>query len=132
VSSFGAGTAWVLGNGVVVGRYQKVGRLVSGYVHITFGSTTTFGTQSLSTIVPLAPNTPTLSNTPIGNTRAFDVSTGNAVTGHAEQGAGSVLAPNVQSTSSPWTTAETIINTRPFTWVSGDYVLITFTYEAAA
>jgi hypothetical protein len=132
VNSFGAGTDWALGNGTVVGKYQKVGRLVIGYATLLFGSTTTFGTKSLISSVPLTPNAPSLSNLPLGNTRSFDVSTGNAFTGHAELGSGTGLAPVVQSTSLARTTAENVTSTVPFTWVNGDYILITFAYEAAA
>lgn len=132
LSDYGGGTSWAIGNGTLVGKYQRVGRMIFGYAHVTFGSTTTFGTNSIKTSVPLAPTAPALSNTPIGALRAYDVSSGNAFTGFVEQAGGSTIAPGLQSTSLAWTTAESITNTRPFTWASGDYMLLTFGYEAAS
>jgi hypothetical protein len=49
-----SGTAPVIGNGTLVGRYLKIQRLVFVYVQLTAGTTTTFGSGVLYFAMPVA------------------------------------------------------------------------------
>jgi hypothetical protein len=52
LSSDGAGTDWVLGNGTATGAYCRLGRSVIVRFAVTLGSTTTFGTKNLVLSLP--------------------------------------------------------------------------------
>lgn len=46
------GTAPVLNNGTVTGRYMKIGRTVLCYINLTFGSSTTYGSGNYNLSLP--------------------------------------------------------------------------------
>jgi len=48
------GTDPVLGNGTIIGRYAQVNKIVTYQIHLTAGSTTTFGSGLYSLSLPVA------------------------------------------------------------------------------
>jgi hypothetical protein len=135
ILSTGAGTDWALGNATSYGFYQKVGRLVTGQLSITFGSTTTYGTKSIAVNFPLNSLSRGASGGQIcGVVNAFDVSTANSYLGAALQSEGTpgFMRPSTLEVVGARVANNGIIDTRPFTWATGDELTISFSYEASA
>lgn len=122
-----SGTAPVLGNGTLVGRYLKVGRTVKYHINLTAGSTSTYGTGNYNHLLP-----------------AQAANAGCSYLGTAQflgtdRWAGQfMISPNATTGSSFFSIASgnTRINfqtpTVPETFASGGVVRITGFYEAAA
>jgi hypothetical protein len=132
LQSGGAGTDWVLGNGTIDHRFQKVGRFVFHEIKVTFGSTSVFGTKSLS--IRISPEVALPSNRLLGYLEAWDESANIRYPGSLFRGAsaGGVTdcGLGIFPASGTFTTGDTIINTRPFTWASGDELSMHISYEA--
>jgi len=62
----------VLGNGTITGKFLQVGHLVLFEIHLTIGSTTTFGSGRYDYTLPSAPNN--VNYDPIGRATVRDVS----------------------------------------------------------
>ncbi len=107
-------TGWSLGNGTVTGRFKQIGKIVHAFIQVTAGSTTTFGTLSVS--LPVAARATSHS----GDTTMTDTSAS------AEYSAAALV--NTVTTVRPF---PALTATSPFSWASGDVVNISITYEAA-
>jgi hypothetical protein len=132
-TSLGAWTAytptlsvWTLGNGTITGAYCQIGKVVQFSVQITVGSTTTIGSSPTFTI-PV-----NMSGTNPWNVRGYfrDISLGaagiydlTARPSSLSTFGGLYTGTNGQHLSFNATT--------PFTWASGDVLLLAGTYEAA-
>jgi hypothetical protein len=136
VGNAGGGTNWSLGNGTAEGEYQRIGRLIIGWLQVTWGSTSTFGTNDLLLGAPFTSSTRAGLEWTVAQTHSRDVSTVNGYNGFAWMPSNSAnFNPGVFATSDGrgnFATNESIINTRPFTWASGDYITLQFNYEAAS
>jgi len=134
ISSSGGGTNWVLGNGTVEGAYQKIGRLVVGWASVTFGTTTTFGTNVLYVNGPVACRARTASEWAAGECRSVDISPANSYLGNVwmPSGSSTLIALGVHATSGTYASNSAVTSTVPFTWTNGDYFTVNFQYEAAA
>jgi hypothetical protein len=135
IRSFGAGTDWVLGNATFYGYYQKLGNVIAGHAGITWGSTTTFGTKSVSIDPPLLPeNRGGTGSQIIGNSICYDISLANSYMGALIQSDGvpGRMRPSaIDIVTGTYGANTEITSTVPFTWATGDELLITFAYEAA-
>jgi hypothetical protein len=136
IGNAGGGTNWALGNGTAAGAYQQIGRLTIGWAQVTWGSTSTFGTNDLLISGPLTSSTRAGIEWTVAQVHCRDVSTVNAYDGYGWMSSATTsIVPGVFATSDGrgnFATNESIINTRPFTWASGDYLTLQFTYEAAS
>ena len=123
-----SGTAPSLGNGTLIGRYQRIGRTIKFHINLAPGSTTTFGTGTYSFAMPV-----------------ISANNGCTMTGTAEAlvtnvfGGICVISPNV-TTLTVWfpgsTTATNLTSSGPTiagqTFASGHSLRITGEYEAAS
>ena len=122
-----SGTAPALGNGVLIGSYQKIGRTVHVKVRFQPGSTSTFGTGDYYWSLPLTAAAIYTDNTSGGDTGVAWV--------HDVGTAYVVAAVQIFTTTTVIMYAgpgNTVTRTWPMTWVSGDRVHFSLTYEAAA
>lgn len=136
VSSSGGGTNWTIGNGTTSGAYQKLGRMVIGWALVTWGSTSTFGTNDLLISGPFTSSTRTGAEWVSTKVHCRDISTVNGYEGYGwNNSATNMINVGVFATNDGrgnWATNETVIATRPFTWATGDYLTIEFIYETAS
>lgn len=121
-------TGWSIGNGTATGYYARVGDFIFGRLLIGWGSTSTFGGTALDIDKPV--NSTGTFYEYVGIGTAHDTSAVNGYPLNIGNGT-NVFRLQLQATSLAWTTSETILNTRPFTWASGDYIGLSFFYQAA-
>lgn len=121
-SGIGAGTQPALGDGTLVGRWQRHGRRVHLQIDLLMGSTTTFGTSplwqfSLPAGVPQPGN-----GTSIGSVQCIDSGT-----------ATRIGVPIIPANSGVQCIVDGELNgvgpTNPFTWASGDRLRIDAVYN---
>lgn len=119
-------TALSIGNGSIAGRYVKIGRLVSGHIHLTRGSTTHVGAGAYTFSLPVNSIAwPAVSG--IGYVRVSGGSSGHGLT-TLGIGPGSVgIAYTMDGTRVGY-------NNRPggSAWAAGDEFVIGFQYIAGA
>lgn len=121
------GTGWALGNGTVTGRYMRAGRHVRFFGSVVWGNTSTFGGSNLTVTLPVAART---SNELI----QFSLIDSGTTT---LQGSAFTVAASATITPTVWGSAGTYVNlqaglttTVPFTWVNGDSLSFSGSYEA--
>lgn len=116
------------GNGTVVARYMRIGRMITYKFQFTLGNTSSMGTDPVFSVPVVAAAqgeldmnvTRITDNSPF--TRYFGWSVG-ATTSTIQLG----LADNIVGTFS----RVSITSTNPMTWASGDFVFVSGTYEAS-
>lgn len=120
-----SGTAPAIGNGVLIGRYSRVGRIITCHINLIPGSTTTYGTGNYSFTLPIQ----------AANAGASYV--GNAhLLGTLRWAGQIVISPNATTTSPffPKSATESNVDfqtpTRPETFANGSQLRMTFQYEA--
>jgi len=120
------GTAPSLGNGTFTAQYIQIGKLVTVQIRFVAGSTTTFGTSGWTFTLPVTAKSQSNSVT------------GAPAAGYAEDaGVAGYVIPHVridgnQTKFEIWSSAFTSFSsTVPFTWASGDWWNIQFTYGVA-
>jgi len=117
---------WANGNGTWTATYVKIGKTVHWRAFFVLGSTTTKGTSMLVSL----PVTAAYVNSTVSSSCLL-------VTGSSRYAG--VVIPNTTGTisvqtsvaSATYTTANAITSTTPFTWATGDSVMLAGTYEAA-
>jgi hypothetical protein len=131
-----SGSLLVVGNGTMIAKYIQVGKLVSGYVLFTMGSTSAVtGTTVCNVPVPVAANMlPSIDYIPVGLTRVYD-NGGQAYDGATlltnSSGAG-LLNPCSYNTGGTYASSNIVNQTTPIgTWTINDKMHFTFSYEAA-
>lgn len=118
----------VLGNGTLIGRYKRDGRMINFDITLTPGSTTTFGSGGYFF------NVPVLS----ANNGITSVGVAQALLTSSRWAGISVLSPNVTiltpwlSTSSTDPRLSQMDSATPLTFASGHNLRMTGTYEAAS
>ncbi|MFF9625453.1 hypothetical protein [Streptomyces griseosporeus] len=123
-----ASTNPAIGNGVIVGRYMKIGRIVIGHINITAGSTTTFGSGAYNFSLPAT----------AANAGASMVGTCQILTSTNRWQGQIIVSPNASSVAafsnltSTNTRIDFVSGTVPDTLASGSQIRITFIYEAAS
>lgn len=113
------------GNGTVVARYMRVGRMITYKFQFTLGSTSTIGTNPTFSVPVTAAaqgeldmcHTRLLDNSPF--TRYFGWSVG-------------ATTSTIQIGQSVIDTLVSITATDPFTWAVNDQIFVSGTYEASA
>ncbi|MEU6527881.1 hypothetical protein ABZ869_01650 [Streptomyces sp. NPDC046928] len=121
------GTAPVLNNGTILGRYMKIGRTVICHINMTTGSLTTYGTGNYNWSLPVQ----------AANAGASYVGTAHLL--GTDRWVGEiVISPNALNCSAflPITSTNTrtdfMTATRPETLAANAQVRLTFVYEAAS
>lgn len=123
----GSTTNPVLGNGVLVGRYMRVGRTIVVHVNLTPGSTTTFGSGNYNWAMPVA----------AANQGCSYVGSAHLL-GAARWVGQTVVSPGASTcsaffpTSSSVTTTNFMTLTVPEAFGNGDQLRLTMIYEAAS
>lgn len=118
---FGSVSNPSLGNGTLAAQYTRIGRVVYGYIGITMGSTTTYGSGYWKFSYPVANL-----GYEMGACYCFDTSAG------AEYGGGQ--AAGLSSTefafrvSNNGSTFSALTSAHPFAWANGDSLNINWTY----
>lgn len=123
------GGGWVLGNGTVTGKYQRIGKIVSFYVVIVFGSTSTFGaggSQNLTVTLPLTISSGFNQPELVFNAGATDTSLGSVYRLNAF-----IASTTTVILSSAVSPIIGITNTSPFSWANTDRIAISGIYEGA-
>ena len=120
------GTAPALGNGTITGRYLRAGDLIVVKVHLTMGSTTTYGTGDWRFSIPanavglywrgVAEFIDTSASTGYGGACRIESSTTISVFSYAVSG--SLIAEAF------------VAATIPYTWANTDQLRLTLAYEA--
>lgn len=114
----------VLGNGSITARYTVIGKTVHYYIGLFIGSTTTLGSGRWDFSLPAPAIGYGDAITPIGTAIARDIGSRNYLL------TAMYTAPDKVHVWRDWGTSEaTATPTTPFTWASGDALLIMGTYE---
>jgi hypothetical protein len=117
-------TGLTVGNGTVIARYTNVGKFVHGYVRLTFGSTTSVGSNPKFSL-PSTPQTGGLMN--YGYGMYEDTGTANYAAYVTNDSNLLILRYTTSATGA----IGSISSSQPFTWTTGDGVAIQFVYEEA-
>jgi hypothetical protein len=121
-----SGTQPAIGNGILTGRYFQIQKLVFVQILFQAGSTTTFGTGEYRFAVPITARAGLYNFMSNGIARFYDLSAGTGQFGQAGFFAGATTYFNVYTTNATVAGA-----TNPFTFASGDEILMALWYEAA-
>lgn len=118
------GSAPSIGNGTLSGAYVKVGQLVTVTAKLLAGSSTTFGTGDWRLTVPFAS----------GSVEACGIGFGDdsgSPTGYPTLAFldASTSTMEIYRLDALWTAYTATV---PFTWGTGDYLVVTITYRASA
>ncbi len=118
-------SGWTLGNGSVTGKYQKHGKRVDGWAKLTLGTTTTWtGSSALLLGLPVSLAASAVNT---GVACQFYCATAYSV------GAAFMSASGIYVYRYDYVTDQRALITTslPRTWTSGNFVEVSFTYEAA-
>lgn len=125
-----AGTAPNIGNGVLAGRYVRIGRTIMGTMRFAPGSTTTFGTSDWKFSLPVAPSFATSNWATLGVAKAY--AGGNSLNGLVRLYSGQSNLHVVYPATWPGGTETPVNSVSPWTWVNGNDMDLNFMYEAAS
>lgn len=117
-------SALTVGNGTVVARYQKIGKLVNVYYKLTLGSTSSISSGAYFT----TPTTPSSTHSPA---QLLMRDAGTAWWFGACIVEGTSVYLNNQKVSGNYTISESIGATTPFTWTTNDFLIVNLSYEEA-
>jgi hypothetical protein len=119
------GTGWAIGNGTATGVYCQIGKTVMGRIRLAFGSTSTYGSATLTASLPV---TAINADGPVLATGvSLDVSLSQSYSMNIS-GNSTALALRVLGTKG---VGDPLISTEPFTWATSDEVRVSFSYQAA-
>lgn len=116
-----SGTAPAVGNGVLAGSHRIVGKTCDFRIELTMGSTTTYGTGTYEFSLPITP--------------AWRVHSAVGVATVLDTSAGAVMSRTCTLRGTGVSVRDDAGNAIglgvPFTWATGDVVLMSGTYETA-
>lgn len=122
-------TNLTIGNGTITAEYAQFGTTANFYFNVTFGNTTSMGTNPIFTV----PVTPKYTNSINGASICLDSGTANFFSHSINESVGT--KENVYTyaiaTSGAYSTYNLITSTAPFTWTTNDRLSVTGTYEIA-
>lgn len=123
-------TGLTVGNGTIVAKWMRVGRMVHVRFHLTLGSTSSVaGAVTVALPITAVAYPGTAGTTPFGLARHFDGA--NAFEGVIIYSSTSVARIGVYDASATHLKAVDLSSTIPFTWGTGDELAGQFCYEAA-
>lgn len=122
---------FTLGNGTWSAAYARVGKACTFRAVLTFGTTTTAATAFVTITLPLA----ALAATNVAFTAQFvDVSASEYHTAASRQSSTTVVTIGLIGSTGvigPASLHRTLTATTPFTWATGDQIILTGTYQLA-
>lgn len=126
-------TALTVGNGTVIAKYMRMGKLVTCRLKVVLGSSSSVGTGVRFTLpVTKLDYGGTVSMTPLGQSRLFDTSTpANSALGTIVAISTTEVSVLVDMSSGTYRAGADLTATVPFTWATGDEIGLQFSYEAA-
>lgn len=113
----------VLNNGTLTGKYREIGKTIDYRIELTIGSTTTLGSGNYRFTFPVTARAAT-GFAPLGRALCFDTS----LTARAYRNVGYNTTTTLLLSDDSGTQ---VSNTVPFTWATGDVLVIQGQYEAA-
>lgn len=122
-------TNLTVGDGTLDARYTREGGWISGYIMLTWGSTTSIS-GAVSVSLPAAMHSSIVFLSLIGDAILVDQGTGSYVAKIIRQ-TSTVVDLYAMNASATYTSLTAVTSTVPFTFTNGDYILITFRYKAA-
>lgn len=120
-------TGITVGNGTVTGRYCQINKFVAWQVELVLGSTTTIATSRVSYPVQAAQTY--LSGS--GGQVTFEDANGTDYVGSLFRYSTTEANIYVLNTAADYGALVSLLSNRPFTWASGDRIIIQDFYEAA-
>lgn len=114
-----------IGNGVLSGRYMRVGKTITANITIVMGSTTTYGSGTWTLSLPVASVFTTTTYVNLGSVSMRDTSASANSTGVA------ILANQTTAQMVVGSSNAFVSKTAPWTWANGDTLSVTLNYEAA-
>lgn len=114
-----------IGNGVLSGRYMRVGKTITANITIVMGSTTTYGSGTWTLSLPVASVFTTTTYVNLGSVSMRDTSASANSTGVA------ILANQTTAQMVVGSSNAFVSTTAPWTWANGDTLSVTLNYEAA-
>lgn len=114
-----------IGNGVLSGRYMRVGKTITANITIVMGSTTTYGSGTWTLSLPVASVFTTTTYVNLGSVSMRDTSASANSTGVA------ILANQTTARMVVGSSNAFVSTTAPWTWANGDTLSVTLNYEAA-
>jgi hypothetical protein len=121
-------TGFAIEDATVVAKYTQLGKTIHGFLSITFGSSTTITSGIIS--LPVTAASAFSTKKIIGNIYIDDVS-GVDIGGVIRSESTTTMRPLVLNAAGTYATLAGTSGSVPITWVSGDIIEFTFTYEAA-
>ena len=115
-----------IGNGTLTTRYQKIGKTVNYYFRFLMGSTSAI-TGGIQFGLPVTPLQTGVNGTSEGI--IFDVGVA-AYKAYTENDGGTAYA-RIANSAATYLTGSVFSSTTPMTWVTGDIMIFTGTYEVA-
>lgn len=124
-------TNLTVGNATQIARYSQIGKNVKGYIFLTLGSTSSVGTIPTVTLPVTASSNiiPASDYATIGQIRMN--AGGTMVNGITLINTSGIILPVVLNAAGTYATDNGLTATVPATWATGNYIRITFEYEAA-
>lgn len=114
-----------IGNGVLSGRYMRVGKTITANITIVMGSTTTYGSGTWTLSLPVESVFTTTTYVNLGSVSMRDTSASANSTGVA------ILANQTTAQMVVGSSNAFVSTTAPWTWANGDTLSVTLNYEAA-
>lgn len=118
------------GNGVIAGRWQKVGMTVNYVASVVWGTTTSHAAARQTLTLPFAYNTNYVVNHIVGISTCYDFAT-NVWGGSAYVNGTGAQIEFIAEVSQTGTTSSVVNQTNPMSWGNGDQLYVTGTYERA-
>lgn len=118
-----------VGNGTNAGRYFRINNVILMQVQLIFGSTTSISAGGVLLDFPVTAADTYLDGS--GGQIVCEDVTGSDYFGPTFRSSGTKIGINVWTTSLTYLAASAITSTVPFTWATGDRLIVTHWYEAA-
>jgi len=122
-------TNLTIGNGAITAEYAQFGTTAHFYFNVTFGNTTSMGTNPIFTL----PVVPKYTNSINGASICLDAGTASFFSHSVNESVGTKenVYTYAVATSGAYSTYNLITSSVPFTWTTNDRLSVTGTYEIA-
>ena len=124
-------TNLTIGNGVEVAKYSRIGKRIQCFYRLTLGTTSSVGIDAYLTVpVDFSSNYGTSEYQPIGTILCVDAATAYYMGFMWKRNTGaSTATPVVGVASGSYVSSNGLGASVPFTWTTGDVIMLEFSYE---